>query len=134
MLFVLLACSEPAVEINTSPDELAFGDVEFTAEMPEGGFAQEDLVLTNASERETVLTLPPYDDDHLCIEGFDNDQLPQDLASMTQQATYVLRVGVCGYVPGEAESEVQLTLTINTDGTPSTVQVPVSFTPIRVNE
>lgn len=133
-MLLLLACAEPAVDINVSPDQLDFGEVQFTAEMPDEGFAQEEVVLTNASERETVLTLPPYDDDHLCIEGFDNDQLPQDLTSMTHQATYVLRVGICGYIPGEADSEVALTLTVQTDGTPSTVEIPITFTPIRVTE
>ena len=51
--------------------------------------------------------------------------------STSQALAYTFGVGVCWYLPGEEDTEVSTQLVVKTDGNPSSVTLPITFTPIR---
>lgn len=133
MVSLLLACADP-VNVSGSPASLDYGEVDFTAEVPDGGFASLDWTVTNVGDADVTLTLPAYDDERLCVDGFDVDTLPQALPAMSAGGAYVFHVGICGYVAGEEGGDVQTELTVQTDTTPASLTVPITYTAIRVTE
>jgi hypothetical protein len=91
--------------------------------MPEEGFAQKDVEITNDSEVEIALGLPPYDPDHLCIEGFADPYAETELQSLGPGSFYILKVGICGHIAGEFDSQVETELSLTANGTRHTVVV-----------
>ena len=126
MLF-LLACT--SVELSFSPSSLDFGDVDFSGEMPEGGYASETVTVTNVNGPTVALTLPEYDTDRLCLAGFDDREYPVELGDLDEAGTYLFEVGVCAYLPGEETTTVATDLVVKADGTAFTL--PITFTAIR---
>ena len=66
------ACGGP-VNIIPEPGNLDFGTVDFSADMPDGGYAPITLNLTNAGEGEVEIALRSFPFEYLCIPGFTND-------------------------------------------------------------
>jgi hypothetical protein len=133
MLLWLLACT-PRADLVFSPDALDFGDVDFAGEMPDGGYASEDVTLTNDGHATITLSLPEYDADRLCLAGFDGRDFPVELGEIDAGSTYRFSVGVCAYVSGEIDTSVETELAVDTDGNPDTVTLPITFTPIRTSD
>lgn len=132
-MFYFWACAEPADQVGVDPTEVDLGEVEFSAEVPDGGFASVDLVFTNLTEEEDLrLTLPGYDGDRLCIEGFDAGE-SREMTTMGPGSTYVLTVGVCAYLMGEQTTLVETGISVETSLRPSSITVPIRFTPVRVD-
>lgn len=124
----LLACT-PSVVVTANPDDLAFGDVVFGADMPEGGWAPlQETSLTNEGEEPVTLELPQPESE-LCLDGFPEEDFPASLGSVDPGSSYVLRVGICEYTPGDAGSEVEVPLLVDTPADP--VTITITFTPIR---
>jgi hypothetical protein len=130
-MLLLLACAE-TLEFDVIPETLDLGEVEITAEMPEGGFAQGVVTLRNAGEVGATLALPEYDTTSLCLAGFTTQEFPVDLGEVNPGASYLFTVGICGYPPGMDGAVVGTSFEVWTDGDPDTLTVPVSFTPTRV--
>ena len=130
-MLLLVACA-PKVDLSIDPESLDFGDVEIGAEVPDGGFAEEDVVITNEGDAAVTLVLEAYSTEHLCVSGLDGS-VATELPEMSAGASYTLRVGVCGYAQGEEGSVLHEPLTISTGGDPATYSVDVSYTPIRVS-
>jgi len=130
MLLILLGCS-PEFDILISPARLDLGVVDFAQEMPEEGYAPGSVSLINKGTGEPQLALLAYDDVHLCLPGYTGLDLPATIGTLPEGATASLLVAACGYEPGERDSEVYGTVTVGTGGTPSTVEIPVVFTPTR---
>lgn len=131
MFWLFIACAHE-VKVVASPESLDFGEVHFGAEMPEGGWAlQQEVTFSNAGEDAVVLTLPEPNAD-LCLDGFADDAYPADLGQVNAGSAYVIRVGICAYQSGEATTEQEFPLVVNTPE--DTVSVTVTFTPIRDNE
>jgi hypothetical protein len=132
MLFWLFACA-PKEGLEFSPATLAFGEVDFAGEMPDGGYATEDVELSNAGKTTVSIELPAYDKDRLCLTGFDADgDFPVDLGDVDPGSTYRFTVGVCFYVAGEIDTEVATELVVDSDD--GSVTLPITFTPIRTSE
>ncbi len=133
-LIALLACSEGDLAIE--PVSLDWGEVDFqTAEcldcVCDEGCAARDLVLTNAGDADLEVSLPlGMDADHLCPIGHDPTEAIE-LGVLEPEASFILRIAVCGYVPGERDTEVTGTIDLENDGVDTVIEVPWSFTPIR---
>lgn len=129
-----LACVQETVEFAFEPAVLDFGRVNFPPEMPDDGYAQLQLTVTNTGETDGHLTLPEPDAEIFCIEGFTTQEFPADVGEVNPGSAYVFTVGLCGYPPGTADSLVETALEITTDGLPETLTAPVTFTPNRMTE
>ena len=119
------ACGGP-VNIIPEPGNLDFGTVDFSADMPDGGYAPITLNLTNAGEGEVEITLGSFPFDYLCIPGFTND--PVTLGTLAPTEVFSLDIGVCDY-DAEGGRGVERTgeIVIQADG--FTYPVPWRFTP-----
>lgn len=133
LMFLLLACSDEKtlIDLEITPTRLYFGEISFDGEMPEGGYATETVTITNESTFPVSLILAPYDADHLCIDGFPDANEEAPLALLDVAAFYVLTIGICEYLPGEATTEVETEVLLLTDGTPASFSIPVGFIPTR---
>lgn len=134
VLLQLLACGPEPVTFAFEPASLDFGEVDFPPEMPDGGYAQLGLSVTNTGETDGVLSLPEPDPEIFCIAGFTTQEFPVNIGTVNPGSTYVFTVGLCGYPPGSAGTLLDTSFDIRTDGDPDTLTVPVSFTPNRVTE
>jgi hypothetical protein len=130
MMLWLLACTRHA-DFDIEPSSLNFGEVTFEGEVPEEGYASQDVSYTNAGKATIALTLPPWDEDRLCLPGLDGFDTPYDLGDVDPGSTLRITVGICYYLPGEIDSEVSTQLDLETDGDPDTLTVPITFTPVR---
>lgn len=134
LLFAALACAPEPVTFTVSPQPLAFGVVDFPPEMPDEGYAQEQVSVTNTGETTGSLTFPEPDPVVFCIPGVSDGGFPLDLGEVRPGSSYVVNVGLCGYPPGEAGEEVSVSFDLETDGDPATLTVEVTFTPNRITE
>lgn len=125
------ACT-PAAGLVFSPATLDFGEVDFTGELPDEGYATETVTLTNEGKADLVVTLPEYDADRLCLAGFGTQDFPVALGELAPGAAYTFVVGVCGYISGEADTAVATELAVDADS--GTVTLPITFTPVRPAE
>lgn len=130
LALALLACTSD-YEITISPATLNLGVVDFANEMPEEGYTAGQVSLTNVGKGEPALSLSGYDADHVCVVGFTGRDLPISLGTLPEGSTYLLNIAPCGYIAGERDAEVTTEVTVSTDGTPSVLTIPVSFTPTR---
>jgi hypothetical protein len=123
-------CGGKEGALVVSPAELAWGEVDFQREMPEGGHDPLELTITNDSESEVELKLAAFDFDRLCLPGF--TAAPATITSLDAGGSYLLRVGVCGYSAeaGERDTEVRGELVFTADGAVDGV-APWSFTPVE---
>lgn len=127
-MLLLLGCA-PTVAVTANPDHLDFGQVIFGADMPEGGWAPiQETSLTNEGEEAVALQLPEPEPE-LCLDGFPDGEFPAELGVVDPGSSYILRVGICDYTPGDATSEVELPLLVDTPADP--VTITVTFTPVR---
>lgn len=128
-----LGCASGALEITPNP--LSFGEIDFQAGPPpecdpdDGGCAPEDVILRNAGDADLTITSSGYDGDYLCISGHPADT-ELDLGVLPPGATLLLKTSVCGYNPGDRDSEVTGTIRFSTDGD-SDPELTWTFTPIR---
>ncbi len=134
LILAALACGPEPVEFTLAPEILEFGTIDFPPEMPDGGYADLQLTVTNTGETDGTLTLPEPDPEIFCIAGFTTQAFPVDVGAVNPGSAYVFTVGLCGYPPGNAGTEVSTSFDILTDGDPATLTVPVTFTPNRVTE
>jgi hypothetical protein len=134
LLTLLLACANPTL-LTFDPASLELGEVDFAGEVPEDGYASGVVTLTHGGGPDVVVSLPAYETDHLCVAGFPEDQVyPVDLGPFTEGTAYTFTVGVCAYVPGELTTEVTTSFTVETDGDPGEITLPITFTAIRTGE
>ena len=125
---VLLACASGSLEITPNP--VVWGEVDFHAgedcEPEDGGCDPLDVVLRNAGDGDLELaSTAGFDGDHVCVDGHAADTA-LDLGTLPPAASVILTMSVCGYEPGERDSEVTGSITF--DGGES---LDWSFTPIR---
>jgi hypothetical protein len=123
-LGLLTACGSPAITVT--PDRLAFGEVDFTRDVPSGGFAATTLVMRNAGSGAPEVTLVGFPFDWLCAEGFSG--APADVGSLGNDEELRFTVGVCAYDAEQGTGvERSGTVDFDIDGTRTTV--PWTFTP-----
>ncbi|HNC95769.1 MAG TPA: hypothetical protein PKY30_23120 [Myxococcota bacterium] len=134
MLLWLLACGGPPVELEFSPDPLDFGEVPYTSDMPEGGFAQKELSITNIGEEEFNLSLAAHDEAWFCVEGIPDTNEVTELGLLNPGSTYLLQVGICDHAPGTFDSDQELELAFLTDGEPVRFALKVLIHPMLVVE
>ena len=130
MLLWLMACKSAAVVLEFDPDPLDFGEVIFGPDMPDNGYAQEELSVINAGEKDVTLSLAPYDTQWFCIEGFPEADAESPLSTLSPGANYLLEVGICDHEPGTFDSDVELALGILSDGEPSRVNATITLHPV----
>lgn len=131
LLSLATGCTPPA-GLVFSPATLAFGEVDFTGEVPDEGYATEVVSLSNDGRKTLPIALPEYDPDRLCLAGFGTQAFPVALGDLDPGAAYTFTVGVCGYVSGEVDTEVTTELAVDSDD--GTVTLPITFTPVRPTE
>jgi hypothetical protein len=134
MLLLALACAPETVSFTVDPQPLDFGVVDFPPEMPDGGYAQAQVSVTNSGEAVGSLTFPAPDPEIFCIAGFPEENFPVELGEVKPGSTYLLNVGLCGYPPGEAGEPLSVGFDLETSGEPAVVFVEVQFTANRITE
>lgn len=130
-LVALLGCTPDPIEIAISPTPVAFGEVDFAVEMPHEGYSPIPTSLTNNGTKDVLLALADWDVDYVCVQGYSHDALPGTMATVAPGSTYVLNIAICGYLPGERDTEVSTSVTISTDTEPASFPIPVTFTPVQ---
>ena len=125
-----IACNSG--ELTAFPSNLDWGEVDFREVPPEGGFAQEDISLTNTGTQNIDISLRGFDDKHLCLTGLEGKA--QDLGTLEPEQSYALRVGVCDYIEedGERDTLISGQIEITHTGANSPVYINWSFTPVIV--
>lgn len=115
--------------LEADPAEIAWGEIDFQQEMPEGGYTVQTVSLISAGEDAVEPTIVAFDFDHLCLEGFED--VPATIPALEPGDVYVLNIGVCGYDPaaGERDSVVSGEIGIEHTGGDSPLVIPWSFTP-----
>lgn len=130
MIILLIACTSG--EISVSPSSLDFGEVDFNDEPldcdgEEGGCSPTSVTVRNEGESELTLSATGWQDEYLCIEGFEPGTL--DLGTLPAGASFELVIAVCGKDPGYGSpisGELRFTPSAGESQT-----LPWSFTPIR---
>ena len=125
--FIFIACAAP--ELTFSPEELQFGDIDFSEEMPNGGYSPMDLKLTNESTKDLDIYIIDFDLSRLCFQGF--SELPIDLGSLSPDSSYSGVVSVCDYIEenGERDDLLEGNIVIEYNDK-YTLSLPWSFTPV----
>ncbi len=127
---ILAACTAP--ELIFLPQELEFGDIDFSEEMPDGGYAPMDLKITNESTKDTDIYITDFDFSRLCFQGF--SELPIDLGSLNPDSSYSAVVSVCNYIEENGERDDLLEGSIIIEYNDKyTHSLPWSFTPVLTN-
>lgn len=134
MILLLLACSSGSLSI--SPNPIEWGEIDFHNADPmdcdpeDGGCDPTVVTLLNDGDRDVGISIPGgVDSDHLCVDGFEPDT-DMDLGTLGAGSSYNLVIAVCGYEPGERDSEVTGAISIALDSG-DTESLEWSFTPIR---
>ena len=117
-------------DFTISPDPVEFGEVDFSVETPEEGYAPIAVTMYNNGLSDVTLGLADFNPDYLCVVGYSYDGLPGTMGVVAPASSYVLNRAVCGYLPGERDTEVSTSVTVSTDSTPSTLSIQVTFTPV----
>jgi hypothetical protein len=117
-------------DFSISPDPVEFGEVDFSVETPDEGYTPIAVTLYNNGVNDVTLGLADFNEDYLCVVGYSHDALPGTMGVVAPASSYVLNFAVCGYLPGERDTEVSTAVTVSTDSTPSTLSIPVTFTPV----
>jgi len=117
-------------DFSISPDPIEFGEVDFSVETPDEGYTPIAVTLYNNGVNDVTLGLADFNEDYLCVVGYTHDALPGTMGVVAPASSYVLNVAVCGYLPGERDTEVSTAVTVSTDSTPSSLSIPVTFTPV----
>ena len=130
--FILFACG--AGELTAFPSNISWGEIDFRQSPPEGGFAQQDIVLTNTGTKAIDIELRVFDSVHLCLTGLDGN--PQSLGTLEVEQSYSLLVGVCDYIEEEGERDQELSgqIEIGHTGIDSPEVIDWSFTPVFIIE
>ena len=130
--FFFIACNSG--ELTAFPSTLDWGDIDFREVPPEGGFAQQDISLTNTGTQNIDISLSVFNDVYLCLTGLDGK--PQELGTLEPEQSYSLRVGVCDYIEenGERDTLISGQIEITHSGKNSPVSIDWSFTPVIVIE
>ena len=145
ILFALTGCGGEG-SISLSPEFYNWGEVDFHAEecmdcACTGGCNSLDLWITNTGESAVNLMLPNgFDNDHLCIDGSTSE--PQmSLGELEPMEQLLLRISVCGYLPGELNIEgeeeptpVEGSMRITDDDGLINTSFDWSFVPVRLQE
>jgi hypothetical protein len=145
LLSTFLACGGDA-SVTISPDFHDWGEVDFHSDecmdcSCTDGCDSQDIWITNSGERFLQLKLPNgFDHDHLCIDGATSEP-HMILGDLEPSEQILLRVSVCGYLPGELNIEgdeeptpVEGSMRItDTDGLINT-SFDWSFVPVRVQD
>jgi hypothetical protein len=122
---IFIACSSP--EISFSTESLDFGTIDFSIEMPDGGYNPLELKITNQGAKEVDISIIDFDTSHLCLAGFES--FPVELDPLPSESYSSLMVSVCDYIEenGERDDLIEGILQIEYDKLSSSI--PWSFTP-----
>ena len=143
--FLVFGCATPGV-LEADPTSLDWGEVDFHNEecmdcTCADGCGLTQVLLTNSGEAEMeVSLLNGFDDEHLCIDGYTSSP-NLSVGTLQPGEFFLLDVAVCGYLAGELNlpdespaRAVEGELLFQTNGDPSTLNIPFSFIPIRIQE
>ena len=127
---LIFACNSG--ELTAFPSSLNWGEIDFQSTLPDNGYDSKTVGLNNTGESSLNLTLESFEEDYLCIEGFDKGM--QELGLLKADQSYSLIVGVCNYFPeeGERDTEIQGNIIITHNGKNSPLEIPWSFTPVLI--
>ncbi len=127
---LLAGCAR--ADLDVEPEAIDWGEVDFLAEMPDGGYAPVDLAITNGGDAVLHAVLAEFDFDHLCAPGFAADRMPAELPPLDPGQTYAIPVGACAYSAegGERDTEVSGAIVITADGSDPEAEIPWSFVPV----
>ena len=129
---LLVGCGggEAPVVIELTPATLAFGEVDFVEAMPDEGYGAQYVEIRNVGEENLDITIPGFDGDRICLEGFDDPDQTINLPTLSSQQLYALKIGICGYLPGELTSEVTGTIRLDNDSQQGSVELVYTYTPV----
>lgn len=139
---LFLGCSSQG-SLELDPEALEWGEVDFHNDdcmdcACADGCGLTPLFLNNTGEGALEIKMPNgFDDNHLCIDGYDNED-NLNLGTLEPGEFFLLNVSVCGYEPGELNTETETEarpvtgkLRFTTDGDPAQSDLSFSFIPVR---
>ncbi len=117
--------------LSLSPAEIAWGEVDFQQDQPEGGYDPQQLLIENTGDAEVEVELLTFDFDHLCLPGFDS--APATIGAVAAGESFSLFVVVCDYDPaaGERDTEVSGTIEVGVVDGDAVAEAAFSFTPVE---
>ena len=119
-------------ELTVTPARLDFGEVDFQEALPDEGLAAQELVLRNSGAAELDLQVLNLDEAHLVLGAAGLvSSAPPTLSTLLPGERLVVTIGVHDYLPGERDTLVEGSFTLDDDSLDAPVEVPWSFTPVR---
>ncbi|MBL8619093.1 MAG: hypothetical protein JNM72_26000 [Deltaproteobacteria bacterium] len=117
--------------LSLSPAEIAWGEVDFQQDQPEGGYDPQQLLIENTGDAEIEVELLSFDFDHLCLPGFDG--APATIGAVAAGESFSLFIGVCDYDPaaGERDTVVSGTIAVGVVDGDAVAEAGWSFTPVE---
>jgi hypothetical protein len=131
LLTGLVACGDKGADtLVADPTDIAWGDIDFQADMPDVGYQETEVVLRNDAEEQVLVDIVDFDFDHLCSPGLPS--APFEVGTLSPGQSLSFFVSVCDYSreDGERDAEVGGTLTFETD-LGGRADVTWSFTPVE---
>jgi hypothetical protein len=117
--------------LSLSPAEIAWGEVDFQQDQPEGGYDPQQLLIENTGDAEVEVELVTFDFAHLCLPGFDS--APATIGAVAAGESFSLFIGVCDYDPaaGERDTEISGTIAVGVVDSEDVAEATFSFTPVE---
>ncbi len=135
LLPLAVACAPEEGLLTVEPPLHDWGEIDFQQTPPMNGFEQVQVDLINDGVKDLNIWIPSYDQERLCLEGYENDEGIIELPTLSPGSRAVLLVGVCGYLTGDTWSEVDTLvegrIQLINDGADPVEMFEYSFTPVR---
>jgi len=134
---LLAGCGEELGDLDMSPVYIDFGEIDFQDEACFDCDCDEHcrattVTLLNEGTAPLNISLPyGLDAERFCLEGFQDVSEPIEIPALEPEASYLLVLSICGYVPGEQTLLVEGEIVFHTDGDREEVGLDWSYTPIR---
>jgi hypothetical protein len=138
LLTLLVGCAGAEGVLVLDPPFIEWGEIDFQVATPMGGHGIETVDLWNDGEADLNIWIPSYDQERLCIQGFEGFENPQgiiEIPTLSPGSRAILEIGVCGYLVGDTWSEigtlVEGRVQLINDGADPVEMLEYSFTPVR---
>lgn len=130
LVVVLAGCGGKSTELEISPPQVNWGELDFAEEPPDEGFEPVQLVIKNVGDNDVEVELTGFDFERLCAPGY--SAVPASLGNVTAGGSVAVSVGVCGYSAeaGDRDSLVSGTIDVGVVDGEGSASARWSFTPV----
>jgi hypothetical protein len=131
MLVLLLGCTK--LEVEYSPSNITWGDINFANSMPEDGYSEVNIQIQNMGEKQISLFVSGFNKEYFCVLGEEEDSV--SIEKLETNQIFEVSVSICDYIEENGERDTNITgefqLFEQNDSTNTVVgTINWSFTPV----